>query len=746
MLTGLAALALLATAGELSGWRQERAVMDSLSRVHPRLRASWLQERGLDDSYYTTFRKPDSTGLKEIGRWPWGPSWELAGRDSLLFLGSGSGVRILSITDSVHPRMLGQINARGLVSQVVVRDSLLFVACGSGGAQIYSIGNPTSPRELGSMGAVIYDLVVKDTFCYTLGIRSGNTGADSLRIYSIANPEQPRQLGAVRDSGYSLAVTNGYAFSGGRWLMNVYDVRNPSSPQWVNSRGGPVMALRADGNKLYHLDDNLVILNVSNPLSIGEFGRLNGQGGRTIYTTGGYAYIGDTDSGFVVVDVSDSTHPVELGRCQQEGFEYDPFVFEPSTYAYQACTWGGLTVIDIHNTIAPLPDSQYYGADLAQDVFLDGLLAYIADDNCGLFILDVTDPSQPVQLAQYDTVTGNPDMMSVVARDSFAFVGWRMPRFHSVDVTDPSHPLRAGFASIFNPPQDMVLRDSLVYIAEANRFQVINVARPRNPVLVGSCVLPGDSRGLVAQDTVAYVTQGSGGLYCINVASPAQPAVLGSWTGRSSGVSVVDTVAFVTGPYTGIIALSIADPANPRLLDSLWLTDTLWWNDVVAVDSVAYVGGERIWAVDVRDPQNLRLVPGVSWMPPYLVRRLVYVAPYLYAACYEAGVCVLETTLTGIKEWPASKARVGAPRVWPSITSGRICVEVDGLYLEEAKVELWSATGERKGGDAMGATTRLQGGGRAEVDLTGLPAGVYVVRVVLEGRSFTSKVVKTNGR
>ena len=153
---------------ELS-FQEHAAVQESLSHVHPRMRASWLRERGLDDSYYTTFHRPESTGLACIGRWPWGPSWELAGRDTFLYLGSGSGVRILSIADSVQPRMLGQVNARGLVCQVVVQDSLLFVACGSWGAQIYSVSDPTNPRELGSMDAVIGDICVKDTFCYTIG-------------------------------------------------------------------------------------------------------------------------------------------------------------------------------------------------------------------------------------------------------------------------------------------------------------------------------------------------------------------------------------------------------------------------------------------------------------------------------------------------------------------------------------------------------------------------------------------------
>ena len=52
---------LLATAvarGNGLSFQEHAAVQESLARVHPRMRESWLRERGLDDSYYTTFHKP----------------------------------------------------------------------------------------------------------------------------------------------------------------------------------------------------------------------------------------------------------------------------------------------------------------------------------------------------------------------------------------------------------------------------------------------------------------------------------------------------------------------------------------------------------------------------------------------------------------------------------------------------------------------------------------------------------------
>ena len=143
--------------------------------------------------------------------------------------------------------MLGQINARSLVSGLAVQDTLLFVACGSWGAQIYSVSNPANPRELGSMDAVIGDLCVQDTFCYT-------AGGGGFRIYNFANPTQPAQVAVVSDSGDVIAEAGGYVYVGhgssGSGL-NVYDARNPHSPTLINALGGVQLAMFIRGHLLF---------------------------------------------------------------------------------------------------------------------------------------------------------------------------------------------------------------------------------------------------------------------------------------------------------------------------------------------------------------------------------------------------------------------------------------------------------------------------------------------------------------
>ncbi len=736
-------LAAAAHGGRLS-FEEHAAVQESLSRVHPRTRASWLRAHGLDDSYYTTFHRPESTGLRCIGRWPWGPSWELAGRDTFLYLGSGSGVRILSIADSVQPRMLGQINARSLVSQVVVQDSLLFVACGSWGAQIYSVANPANPRELGSMDAVISDVCVKDTFCYAVG-------SAGLRIYNVASASDPRLVGAVQDSGDLVVVANGHAFSAGRSVMNIYNVTDPAHPMWVNSRGGSCYAMAVRRNLLLCSSvqpDNMTILNISNPLSITQVSQVSGYGGDGLFLDDSYAYLtcDYEHSGLFVIDVSDSSHPALRDSIDPEGVtEWEPYVPRPNSYGYLADDYGGLITLDLHDVNSIAQEWAGYGASMAADVFVDGTRAYVADTRAGLRIIDVQDPSFPQTLGEYEGI-GPLDNRSAVARDSFAFITWwgDNRRFMRVlDVTDPSLPAFAAEESCKNPPEDYVLRDSFLYAAEEYLFQIFNVARPREPARMGSCALPGSPGKLILRDSTAYAA--TFGVQCLSIDNPDSPSVVGVYGTEVVGLDIADSIIYGAGPYTGIISLSVANPAAPYLLDSLNLTDTLWWTDVVVADSLAYVGGERVWGIDVSDPRDMRLVPQVSWTPPYLVSRLLLASPYLYAACYDAGVCVLETLPVGIEEEHTEKG--GATREWsvsPSVTAGSVVITAASTTARVA-LSLYNAGGFRVG-EKQTCLRWDETGLRCSLDLSALPDGVYFVKLHGDERSFTAKVVKTKGR
>jgi hypothetical protein len=714
-------------------------VQESLSRVHPRMRASWLRARGMDDSYYTTFHQPESTGLRCIGRWPWGPSWELAGRDTFLYLGSGSGVRILSIADSVHPRMLGQINARSLVSQVVVQDSLLFVACGSWGAQIYSVSDPANPRELGSMDAVIGDLCVQDTFCYT-------AGGDNFRIYNFADPTQPTQVGVVGDGGDVIAEANGYAYVGhgssGSGL-NVYDVGDPSSPTLVNTLGGVQLSLFVRGQMLFRTSvqpSYFQILNISNPSSIHEIGRIDGYGGIGLSADDSSAYLSCAydHQGIFVIDITNPTSPQLRDSLNPEGTDnWDPYVPVPRSFGYLAASYGGLVTVDMHNVNSILEAWSGYKADQSIDIAVDGPRAYVADNLSGVQILDIGDPTAPVTLGLYDTV-GARATYTVTAHDSFAYVGMLgVPgyrNFRVILVGDPSSPQLVAQETVPSAPLDgdMVLQDSLCYVAAPNRFYAINVARPRAPRLAGSCnSQDGTSFGLAVQDTLAYLI--SGAVQVINVADPSSPTIIGSTAVGGYGIAVRDTLVYVPYGYDTLRVYSASNPQSLRLLGCAPLQTHTW--DVALAESVAVVSTfNGLEAFSLEDPGQPHWRAAIA--TPYGPRRVVYSPPYFYTAMWEAGVGIYDAGSLGLQEQTAPVTERMQLVVSPNPVRNECRLSL--LATEANDIRLRDVTGRAVDAAVINRETDQH----MSLDLSKLAAGIYFVEVKTDGRISSAKLVK----
>jgi hypothetical protein len=303
-----------------------------------------------------------------------------------------------------------------------------------------------------------------------------------------------------------------------------------------------------------------------------------------------------------------------------------------------------------------------------------------------------------------------------------------------VDVSNPHLPLRAaGCEGMFAYPEDMVIRDSFVYCAEMNRFQVVNVARPREPVLVGSCVTSTYSGDLELVDTLAYISGSP--LKVINVARPDSPQVVGTWSRGVSGLDVVDTILYAVGQNAQFWTLSVADPGSPRPLDSVTLP-SYDGEDVVVIGATAYASENVIRIIDVTDPSNLWLVGQAS--VPYWTPRLVFESPYLYACCADGGVCVLETVPTGVAEQHSKGPRRDLT-LSPSITEGRLTIEVQ-RFRGSGVVAAYDVSGK----EVLRLAVPVQGGGasrRWPVDLSRLPAGINILRVDGNGVTETGKVI-----
>ena len=743
----LAACTVAAASPAARDWQAESAARDSFRHLPPNMRFYAMRKAGLLPPPARTTDVDTGSGIRLVGKWGGGPSVKVTGRDSLVFLSRGSEVVAINFADTANPHILSYIQAQGLVSRSILVGNRLYV--GSTGSdpkyvEVFEVTDPTNAVKLGQVQTMLNDIAVKDTLVYTIS-------DDSFKVFNFADPAGPTLVGACRDSGYTISVNNGYAYLGDRWGLYIVDATNPTSPHRVASWGSYVISVVArnaiccvtTGNPNQPDELTFTILDVAVPSLPHSIAGLSNVGAYDMYLEDTLAFLSGYDLApheFRILSISDSTTPRVIGTCRTPDDKNGVWAAPSRQRAYVADYDAGLTVVNIANPAAPALDSvMLLRADMALDVSVQGGFAYVADNTAGLKVLDLTNASHPIEVGFIDSTSRNTSSPAVAAMDSFVCAGWwPQPKFRTFNVAEPTMPSYAGGCTTFDQPQDIAIRDTLVYVAERLRFQIFNVARPRAPVLVGSCVIQGTGVDVLVRDTLAYVS--SLPTQIVNISNPAAPVVVGTIPPYGYGVAIRDTFLFLPAAYDSLVVYSVANPAAPvRLAKMVFSGGHVGNQGVVLVGSLLYVGGDLMHIVDVADPANP--VEVGSWRPPSDIRRLCYAAPYIYAAAYDAGVCVLETLQTGIAERPSVSPSERRATAYPNLTTDLVTVEVTGSD-ERARIELFNAAGLRVQVPGI-AEDNSSGRRRWQLSLSRLPAGVYVLRILQGGSNFTVKVART---
>jgi hypothetical protein len=684
-------LLVAASVGSGLPFREHAAVQESLMAKGSLMGHRWLEKNGLE-SYLLrqSWRPTEDSGLKCVGRWSYGPSLKVSLRvsadDTIVCLTRGSGATLARFNsrDSVTFDLLGDLDFAGIPRRAIIADTLVVAGIHFGGAgvEVHGVSDPARPNLLSRIVLpMVNDIAVRDSFVYVA------CEDDTLRIYDIANPRLPFLVGAC-SVGCDLFMTEvgNYCYLVDVSGVNIVDVSNPASPHRAGHIGGgePLAVYVRDtlcyvtvyqyGLRIWN------IANVGSPVPVGSLSGPDAIDLTMSATCDTMLYTSYLD----VVSVADPAKPVLVGSLGRSASG----VAALPALNYVLLAVDGLTAVDIATPSAPQQGTYAFSAGSAIDIAVDGTRAYVGSYNAGMAILDVSDPTRPVTLGGLDYRGSLPTCLSVAARDSFAFLSWEPgPQFQTALVSDPAKPVLVGGDTLFGRPEDLVLRDSYVYCAMLRRFQVVDIAQPRQPVLVGSC-LTGDatSASVCVQETLAYIGNFVGDV--VNVRDRANPQVLGHFGRGAWNVSVRDTFAFVS--CGGILVYSVADPARPRLIDSLSVGSGTDW--VEAVGSLLYTGHpDGVRVIDASDVHNMR-VRGAAGTPR-AVDRLAYRSPYLYVSCWEAGVCIFESTEVGVAE-PGSRLERRArscPTVlraagWKRLTDGGAVVfDAMGRRVTQAK-------------------------------------------------------------
>ena len=206
-----------------------------------------------------------------------------------------------------------------------------------------------------------------------------------------------------------------------------------------------------------------------------------------------------------------------------------------------------------------------------------------------LVILHISNPALPTFVGQTDIL---PDVLQdIVMTEDYAYVADGNAGLRVVNISTPSNPTEMGDYDTPGYAYGVAVTGGYAYVADGNAgLRVVNISTPSNPTEVGAYDTPGYAYGVAVAGGYAYVADGSAGLRVVNVSTPSNPTEVGDYDtpGYAYGVAVTGGYAYVADGNAGLRVVNISTPSNPT---EVGFYDTQGWapQDVAVAGDYVYV-------------------------------------------------------------------------------------------------------------------------------------------------------------
>lgn len=244
----------------------------------------------------------------------------------------------------------------------------------------------------------------------------------------------------------------------------------------------------------------------------------------------------------------------------------------------------------------------------AKEIDILGDFAYIADEQGGLQIVNISNPESTYVAGEY---LSDKSIISVAVRDTFAYIAVAHSQggMKIINVAQPSTPVFVGEDNWYHGYDVMApANDTMyVYVAGGYWFVVEDVSNPEYPTFVKRFSTSGDVRGVYVVDSIAYLACEQMGVHLFNLAKPDSEAHIG-WVDTPSNarnIFVQGDYAYVADGRAGLVIINVSNNEDPELI-SAYETPDYYANNVFINDNYAYLadgeGGLKV--IDISNPET----------------------------------------------------------------------------------------------------------------------------------------------
>lgn len=434
------------------------------------------------------------------------------------------------------------------------------------------------------------------------------------------------QVGSIGYYNYSqmnqphfVSVSGNYAFVGNFNSLEIIDISSPASPHHkgslIDGKGGALLngltSIFISGSVAYitsYSSNALEIVNISKPYAPAHLSAVvNGNGSAklsgptSVYVSGNYAYVVGLGKSLEIIDVANPSNPVHKSSLSD---------------GVGGTILKGPTSIVVKGNYAFISTSISSGTNAA-----------------GIEIIDISNPSNPTHVTNYNGVTGDHfgGTASLRIAGDYLYCLNNRGSLDIINISNPKIPTHVGSfingidGSFLDSPTDIFISDSLAYVTNTGgsrvSLEIIDISNPTNPVHKAA-LLQADNSWLTSPTSVwvsnnhAFITN-SNELDIVDVSNISTPRYVTSFhsvqppIAGPTSVFVSEDFAFVTSQLSNALEIvDISDPVSPQHVGSLSssLTGNAPYlfspNSVYVSGNFAYVASGSSNALEIIDISN----------------------------------------------------------------------------------------------------------------------------------------------
>jgi hypothetical protein len=567
--------------------------------------------------------------------------------------------------------------------------------------RIVDRGNPAALRQVGSLifDAIVYQLEIRGAALYV--VTNSDDGC-KLHILDIANPLHPQRTRVItfqHEAGIFLRIYDSVMWieAGSHHFMicAAYDISNPLRPipyELDETEDTGHICYRGGESRIEISDES-----TSEPVKLATIS-LDGQVCDTlVYRKTLYVYsTNETTSCLSIFDVSQPRKPVKKGMFRSEGGMDSQLqsgeLIRTGNFIW---LWSGKrypwleAVYDISNPWFPLEVSEVswpWGIDnptypwnfsaaskfspprawlmdlgLIADMQVEGHLAYLADQDFGLRVLNIDDPTQCRLLGnlKLDGETNH-----VIQTHNTVWLANSLGAIYAVDVSNPTSPTLCGTITLPSSANALTLAGSTLFAAVDSGLVVIDIERPKSPQIISTYRTPEKCRDAIVVGHYVYLATTV--IQRLDISDRKRPVKIGNelnagidvchlLQGKACLIACSDFAQSFTEPddveAIKWARINISDPVALQLGSTVSECEgkrlTVGGRLVAVADcmrSGAY-GFYTVGTISLFDaPQAERTKPIAALKPPGGVGPVFFSGDYLFASSPEGGLLLYRRT------------------------------------------------------------------------------------------------------